>query len=56
MYIRGGVGSRFKFGGGGHELSGALLDTERAPSNIIWTLFEYILYILLNKNGTFHHF
>ena len=26
--------------GGGHELSGALLDSERSPSNIIRTLFD----------------
>ena len=31
-------------GGGGHELSGALLDMERAPSNIIWILFDYVFF------------
>ena len=40
---------------GGYKLSGALLDTERAPSNIIWILFDYILFIS-NKKGTFHPF
>ena len=39
-----GVGSKFKLGGGGHKLSGVLLDTESAPSNIIWILFDYIFF------------
>ena len=38
------VGSKFKLGGGGHEHSGPLLDTGRAPSNIIWILFDYIFF------------
>ena len=29
---------------GGHKLSGARLDTEKAPSNIIWILFDYIFF------------
>ena len=33
-----GIGSNFKLGGGGHKLSGALFDTEMAPSNMIWML------------------
>ena len=46
------VGNKFKFVCGvgwgcdwvGHELSGALLHTERALSNIIWILFDYIFF------------
>ena len=30
--------------GGGTSSSGEFLDTERAPSNIIWTLFDYIFF------------
>ena len=51
------VGSKFKLGGRGegHELSGALLDTEGALSNIIWILFDYIFFRLnIHKKGTFH--
>ena len=43
-------------GEGGHELSGVLLDTERAPSNIIWILFDYIFFRLnIHKKGTFQN-
>ena len=46
IYIKAsGVGSKFKLRrGGGHELSGEFLNTERAPSNIIWILFDYIFF------------
>ena len=37
----------------GNELLEALLDTERAPSNVIWILFDYIY---IHKKGTFHPF
>ena len=37
-------------GGGGHELSGALLDMERAPSNIIWILFDYVFFRIERTN------
>ena len=46
-----GIGSKFKLGGGEHKLSGALLYTGMAPSNIIWTLCDYIFFIFFKILG-----